>query len=138
VHASPAFYFCHVEEHTDKITELISAQQGGIVAIAAASSFDTVSKLSYLDLIKVLPFTDVRQIPMIIPWQSLSEFSLNGLIQEFVTREGTEYGPMEIPVAIKVEQIMEQLRSGEIEIVYDERTQTTTLLTTGSPTNRSD
>ena len=66
---------------------------------------------------------------MKIPWQSLSESALTGLIQEFVTREGTEYGLREVLINAKVEQVMGQLRSGEVEIVYDEETQTTSIST---------
>jgi len=66
---------------------------------------------------------------MKIPWQSLSESALTGLIQEFVTREGTEYGRQEVPIGTKMEQVMSQLRSGKVEIVYDEETQTTSIST---------
>ena len=65
---------------------------------------------------------------MKIQWQTLSESALTGLIQEFVTREGTEYGVHEVPVDTKVEQVLEQLRSGKVEIVFDEETQTTSIL----------
>ncbi|MBQ76585.1 MAG: hypothetical protein CMQ20_16390 [Gammaproteobacteria bacterium] len=64
---------------------------------------------------------------MKIPWQSLSESTLSGLVQEFVTREGTEYGVQEVSLDAKVDQVLDQLRSGKIEIVYDEKTETTSL-----------
>ncbi len=64
---------------------------------------------------------------MKIPWRSLSESALTGLIQEFVTREGTEYGRQEVAVGTKVEQVMGQLRSGKVEIIYDEETHTTSI-----------
>ncbi len=64
---------------------------------------------------------------MKIPWQSLSDSALSGLVQEFVTREGTEYGLQEVPLEAKASQVLDQLRSGEVEIVYDEKTQTTSL-----------
>lgn len=73
--------------------------------------------------------TDASQTPMKIPWQSLSESALMALIQEFVTREGTEYGLREVLINTKVEQVMGQLRSGKVEIVYDEETQTTSIST---------
>ncbi len=73
--------------------------------------------------------TDASQTPMKIPWQSLSEPALTALIQEFVTREGTEYGLREVRISTKVEQVMGQLRSGKVEIVYDEETQTTSIST---------
>ena len=66
---------------------------------------------------------------MKIQWQTLSESALTGLIREFVTREGTEYGAQEVPVSTKVEQVLAQLQSGRVEIVYDEETLTTSIST---------
>ena len=33
---------------------------------------------------------------MVVPWSSLSEDALVGIIEDFVTREGTEYGASDI------------------------------------------
>jgi uncharacterized protein YheU (UPF0270 family) len=49
---------------------------------------------------------------VIIPWKSLTEAALTGVIEEFVTREGTEYGMREVPVATKVATVRRQLESG--------------------------
>ncbi|MDG2071990.1 MAG: YheU family protein [Pseudomonadales bacterium] len=64
---------------------------------------------------------------MDIPWQSLSEEALNSVIQEFVLREGTEYGASEVSLEKKVSQIMAQLKSGKVVISFDKKTSTTTL-----------
>ena len=66
---------------------------------------------------------------MKIQWQTLSESALTGLIQEFVTREGTEYGAQEVPVSTKVEQVLAQLQAGRVEDVYEEEDLTTTVST---------
>ena len=66
---------------------------------------------------------------MKIKWQALSESALTGLIEEFVSREGTEYGMQEVPIGNKVRQVMAQLRSGKVEIIYDEQTRTTSIST---------
>ena len=65
---------------------------------------------------------------MKIPWQSLSQPALTGLIQEFVTREGTEYGFQEIEIETKVAQVMTQLQEGKAEILYDDETHTTSIV----------
>jgi len=39
---------------------------------------------------------------MIIPWTSLSEDALRGVIEEFITREGTEYGLVEYGLSEKI------------------------------------
>jgi uncharacterized protein len=56
---------------------------------------------------------------VIIPWKSLTEAALTGVIEEFVTREGTEYGMREVPVATKVATVRRQLESGTAIIVYE-------------------
>ena len=55
-----------------------------------------------------------------IPWESLSEDALRGVIEEFVTREGTDYGQADTPLAAKRAQILRQLQRGEVEITWDQ------------------
>jgi uncharacterized protein len=66
---------------------------------------------------------------MIIPYQQLSPEALNGLIEEFITREGTDYGEEEITLARKVKQVERQLASGEVVIVFDPTSESVSLLT---------
>ena len=61
---------------------------------------------------------------MQIPWQSLSREALDGLIEEFITREGTEYGLTEVSMVRKVEQVTRQLHSGKAIIDFDPEMQT--------------
>ena len=61
---------------------------------------------------------------MDIPYTELSEQALNAIIEEFVTREGTEYGEADVPLATKVEQVRAQLAKGEIGLNYDPEAQT--------------
>lgn len=68
------------------------------------------------------------EIAMKIPWQSLSAEALTGLIEEFVTREGTDYGQAPVNILTKVEQVRRQLDRGEAYISYDEETETCTIL----------
>ena len=53
-----------------------------------------------------------------IPYDQLSPEALQGVIEEFVTRDGTDYGEVEIPLETKVAQVMTQLRSGKAVIVF--------------------
>lgn len=66
--------------------------------------------------------------PLEIPWQSLSEEALRGVIDEFITREGTDYGEHEIPHQRKVAQILQQLKRDEAAIVFDVHTESCTIL----------
>ncbi len=55
-----------------------------------------------------------------IPWDSLSTTALLGVIEEFVTREGTEYGASEVSLDCKCRQILEQLQAGQARITFDD------------------
>ena len=65
---------------------------------------------------------------MIIPWNSLSEEALRGVIEEFITREGTEYGLVEYGLSKKVDQIRRQLREGLVRVVFDAETNSVSLV----------
>lgn len=61
---------------------------------------------------------------MEIPYDLLSKDALRSLVEEFVTREGTDYGHKEWDLDRKVEAVLRQLKYGEAVIVYDEQTST--------------
>jgi uncharacterized protein YheU (UPF0270 family) len=54
-----------------------------------------------------------------VDYRALSKEALRGLIEEFVTREGTDYGFYEKAFEDKVRDVERQLASGEARIVYD-------------------
>ncbi|RXS43231.1 YheU family protein [Idiomarina sp. 29L] len=57
---------------------------------------------------------------MIIPWQEVDTETLNNLLESVVLREGTDYGDQEMSFDTKVEQLREQVKSGEAVIVFSE------------------
>ncbi|MGY8870838.1 MAG: YheU family protein [Pseudomonadales bacterium] len=59
---------------------------------------------------------------MIVPIESISAQALEGLIEEFVTRDGTDYGYDETPLASRVEQIKKKLKNKEIVVLFNEAT----------------
>ncbi|HTF98455.1 MAG TPA: YheU family protein [Cellvibrio sp.] len=65
---------------------------------------------------------------MIIPYEQLSSDALQGLIEEFITREGTDYGEEEIPLNIKVEQVKQLLKHREVVVVFDTANESVTIL----------
>ncbi|MDH2431613.1 YheU family protein [Pokkaliibacter sp. MBI-7] len=65
---------------------------------------------------------------MIVPWQSLSAEALQGIIEEFVSRSGTDYGEYEFSLADKVAQIKRALNEGSVLIVWSELTQQVNLM----------
>ena len=64
----------------------------------------------------------------IIPWSSLSNDALQGVIEDYVTREGTDYGEHESSLARKVAQVQAQLQSGRVVIVFDAEAESCSLL----------
>jgi len=66
---------------------------------------------------------------MIIPHTEISADTLHTLIEEFVTRNGTDYGEHEVSTTRKVQQVMGQLERKEIYIIYSELHETCTLQT---------
>lgn len=56
---------------------------------------------------------------MQIPYTELSEEALCGVIEEFISREGTEYGSREYSLEEKITQIKQQLLSGEVALFFD-------------------
>ena len=57
--------------------------------------------------------------PVLIPYTELSAEALQGVIESFVLREGTEYGTHEISLEQKVAQVMRQLQRNEAQITFD-------------------
>ena len=54
-----------------------------------------------------------------VPYTSLSDEALRRLIEEFVTRAGTDYGSVERTLEQKMADVHRQLVRGEAKIVFD-------------------
>lgn len=68
-----------------------------------------------------------------IAYTQLSPEALQGVIEEFVTRDGTDYGEIEIPLETKVFQVLVQLKSGKAVIVFDPESETCNILRSDHP-----
>ncbi len=66
--------------------------------------------------------------PVEVPHTALSPEALQGLVESFVLREGTDYGDREFTHEQKVAQVIAQLARGEARIVFDPETESVTLL----------
>lgn len=67
---------------------------------------------------------------MEVPYQKLSPEALRGVIEEFISREGTDYGDRVYSLEEKVAHVMGQLRRKEAVIVFDADTETCNIITT--------
>ena len=65
---------------------------------------------------------------VLVPASALSPDALESLIQEFVTREGTDYGLREYSLEEKVKSVKRQLERGEVVIAFDLEQESATLV----------
>ena len=63
------------------------------------------------------------QDPVIIPHTELSADALQGVIESFVLREGTDYGVHDYSLEQKVAHVLRQLQRKEAHIVFDPNTE---------------
>jgi len=65
---------------------------------------------------------------IIIPYKNFSPETLDGLIEEFVTRDGTDTGYAKKSLEQDVAMVKRQLIRGDAVIVYDESTKTSNIV----------
>ena len=70
-----------------------------------------------------------RFLIMIVPWQDISSETLISLIEEYVSRDGTDYGDYEVPLATKVDQVRNLLKQELAVIWFDEATEAISIFT---------
>lgn len=70
----------------------------------------------------------VDSVAVEVPWERLEKDVLHKLIEEFVSREGTEYGEAEVGLSTKVNQVIGQLKEKKATITFDPETQTTHII----------
>lgn len=78
-----------------------------------------------------------RETPVTVPWRELSETALNGVIEAFVLREGTEYGAQDYALEDKVAQVRRQLERGEAEVRYDAKSGSVTIAPSETASGRA-
>jgi len=62
-----------------------------------------------------------------IPTERLTKDALRCLIEEYVTREGTDYGEVAHTLDQKVESVRAELRNGRAMILFDPETESCTI-----------
>jgi uncharacterized protein YheU (UPF0270 family) len=62
---------------------------------------------------------DQSSNPVVVPHAELSPDALQGVVESFVLREGTEYGEKEFSLEQKVAHVMRQLERGEARVIFD-------------------
>ena len=62
---------------------------------------------------------------MRIPHTKLSPATLRAVVQEFVTRDGTDYSSVER----RIEDVLRQLEAGRVALHFDDQTKTCNIVT---------
>jgi uncharacterized protein YheU (UPF0270 family) len=66
--------------------------------------------------------------PVEVPMEQLSQEVLAALVESFVLREGTDYGAAEVSHGTKNQQVLRQLKNGQVKIVFDPDSESVTLM----------
>jgi uncharacterized protein len=69
----------------------------------------------------------------IIPINRLTPEALQAIIQEFISREGTDYGEIEISPETKFRQVKHRLDEGLAVLVFDDKAETTNIIPADNP-----
>jgi uncharacterized protein YheU (UPF0270 family) len=72
-----------------------------------------------------------RPEPVAVPHTELSADALRGVIENFVLREGTDYGDRQVPHEQKVAQVLQQLERGDARIMFDPLDSSVTIVVVG-------
>lgn len=64
---------------------------------------------------------------MIVPFEMINGETLHNLIEEFVSRDGTDNG-FDQSLEDRVEQVMSMLKAKELVVVFDQTTETANIL----------
>lgn len=65
---------------------------------------------------------------VIVSHELLSETAQRGVLDEFILREGTDYGHREWTIEEKRRALLRQLDDGRLQLVYNHKTQTCNLI----------
>lgn len=65
---------------------------------------------------------------VLVPASALSPEAIERLIEDFVTRDGTDYGLREFSLDEKVKSVKRQLERGEVVIAFDLEQESATLV----------
>lgn len=65
---------------------------------------------------------------VLVPASALSAEAMESLIQDFVTRDGTDYGLREHSLEEKVKSVKRQLERGDVVIAFDLEQESATLV----------
>ena len=68
-----------------------------------------------------------------IPVNRLSQEALQGIIGEFISRDGTDYGEVEASTETKFSYVKQKLENGLAVLIFDDEAETTNIFLAADP-----
>lgn len=63
-----------------------------------------------------------------VPYQQIDPETLRRMIQDFVSRDGADWGDVGCALEDKVDQVLQQLQHKQVKVVFDLRSQTANIV----------
>ena len=63
--------------------------------------------------------TDHQEEGIEVPYQDINPETLRNMIEEFVSRDGSDWGDIGGSMDDKIKQVLRQFESGKIKVVFD-------------------
>lgn len=76
----------------------------------------------------IKPQPDHHEDGVEIPYADISPETLRRMIEEFVSRDGADWGDTRGTMEVKIEQVLRQFKAGTIKVVFDLRSQTANIV----------
>ena len=73
---------------------------------------------------------------LIVPPEKLASEILDNIMESFITRDGTDYGETELDMGDKLNILRPQILKGEVLIIYDNESDSLTLIPRREYANR--
>jgi hypothetical protein len=69
-----------------------------------------------------------REDGLEVPYERINPDTLRNMLQEFVTRDGADWGDAGCTLEDKVEEVLRQLRDRKVKVVFDLTSQTANIV----------
>ena len=74
------------------------------------------------------PQADHQEKGVEIPYEDINSETLRSMIEEFVSRDGADWGDAGGSMECKIEQVLRQFKAGKIKVVFDLSSQTANIV----------
>lgn len=74
------------------------------------------------------PVAGADQKTVVVPYTELAVDLLHAVVESYVLREGTDYGEKEFSLDDKVAHVINQLKRGDAQIVFDPETESVSIV----------